>query len=177
MRVFIAIASARLAYGGPAVSVVALAKGLARAGVDTGLWCPDDSASEVAKADDAARLCLLTGSLRAAMRQFGAPDVIHDNGLWWSHNHRIARYASRQRVPPLPGQMMSSRTHSRLCPRQAGQNGCAESRAKPCWPAPSSSPDYLRFSDHYAAGDAAAGVRIAGSVSQTTLFLPLRFAP
>jgi glycosyltransferase involved in cell wall biosynthesis len=99
VKVFIAIASARLAYGGPAVSVASLAKGLARVGVKTGLWCPDGSAGQVLKTQDEAKLRLLTGSLDLALDQFGKPDLIHDNGLWWSHNHRIAQVSARRCVP------------------------------------------------------------------------------
>ncbi len=97
MKVLLASASVDLAYGGPAVSVAALAAGLARAGVETGLWCPDGSAARLASAGPGVRL--LGGTLDEATGAFGRPDLIHDSGLWWRHNHRIARHAAAHRLP------------------------------------------------------------------------------
>ena len=99
MKVFLSIASVRLSYGGPAVSVAALAGALARAGVTAGLWCPDGSAADLAPVPGAAGLQPLGGTLEQAMATFGMPQLVHDNGLWWAHNHRIARYAVRHGLP------------------------------------------------------------------------------
>ncbi len=101
MKVLLSVASARLAYGGPALSVTALARSLARSGIDAGLWCPDGSAAEVAQAAAGAPLQCLAGSLEEALGHFGTPDIIHDNGIWWPHNHRIARLARRAGIPRL----------------------------------------------------------------------------
>src|SRR6185437_2219240 len=43
----------------------------------------------------------LTGSLGAAWREFGKPDVLHDNGIWRRHNHRLARLASARGIRRL----------------------------------------------------------------------------
>jgi glycosyltransferase involved in cell wall biosynthesis len=42
---------------------------------------------------------ILGGALASALREFGRPDVIHDNGLWLPHNHSIAAAASAGRIP------------------------------------------------------------------------------
>lgn len=118
MKIFIAIASVKLAYGGPAVSVAALARSLARAGVETGLWCPDGSAPGIALAAPEEPLRLLAGSLDEAIHDFGMPDAVHDNGIWWAHNHRIARLAVRHALPrvvSLRGMLEPwARNHKRL---------------------------------------------------------------
>lgn len=118
MKVFIAIASVKLAYGGPAISVAALANRLASAGIETGLWCPDGSAPSIAQPSQPAILRLLAGSLGEAVAAFGQPDVFHDNGIWWAHNHTIARYALRHQLPrvvSLRGMLEPwARQHKRL---------------------------------------------------------------
>lgn len=99
MKVFLSLASVRLSYGGPAVSVVALAGALARAGLEVGLWCPDGSAPGIAAQPGAEGLLPLGGTLDEAIGEFGMPQLVHDNGLWWAHNHRIARFAARHKLP------------------------------------------------------------------------------
>lgn len=99
MKVFLSIASVNLSYGGPAVSVVALANGLARAGIEIGLWCPDNSATRVERLPGSESIRLLRGTLDEAIGHFGMPQLVHDNGIWWAHNHRIARFASRNLLP------------------------------------------------------------------------------
>lgn len=99
MKVFLSIASVELSYGGPAVSVVALANGLARTGVEIGLWSPDGSAPRIERLPGAESVRPLGGTLEEAMAEFGMPHLVHDNGLWWAHNHRIARFASRHHLP------------------------------------------------------------------------------
>ncbi len=95
MNVFISGTSFRSDYGGPAVSVSHLAVTLADAGTRIGLWAPDGSAqtSDVVPTARGA-LVRLAGSLEEALERFGRLDVIHDNGLWLPHNHRIATLAA-----------------------------------------------------------------------------------
>lgn len=99
MKILLCVASARLAYGGPALSVTALSRNLAGAGVSAGLWCPDGSSAELPGGAPPDGLQCLSGTLEQALSAFGRPDAIHDNGLWWPHNHRIARYAYRDSIP------------------------------------------------------------------------------
>jgi len=99
VKIFISIPSVNLAYGGPAVSVVALANGLAQAGHQIGLWCPNNSVTRVEPMSGAESLELLTGTFDQAVASFGMPQLMHDNGIWWAHNHRIARYAERHGLP------------------------------------------------------------------------------
>lgn len=118
MKVLLCVASARLAYGGPALSVSALARNLARSGAETAIWCPDGSAAEIELEQSSSSLQRLTGKFADAVRQFGRPNVIHDNGIWWSHNRAIARYARRHSIPRLvsPRGMLEpwARQHKRL---------------------------------------------------------------
>jgi glycosyltransferase involved in cell wall biosynthesis len=99
MNIFMAGTSFHSNYGGPAVSVSSLAVALADAGARVGLWAPDGSArtSDVVPTANG-DLVRLTGSLDEALVDFGGTDVIHDNGLWLSHNHRIAVTARRRGI-------------------------------------------------------------------------------
>ncbi len=99
MKVLFCVASARLAYGGPALSVTSLARCCARSGIEAALWCPDGSAADAPDGPSGASLQYLTGSLEEAFARFGKPQIIHDNGIWWLHNHRIARLASNAGIP------------------------------------------------------------------------------
>jgi glycosyltransferase involved in cell wall biosynthesis len=95
--VLITATSLQPAYGGPAYSVASLAAALAGAGATVGLWAADGSVDEPA-ATPGAPTVRLRGPLRAAFERF-APAVIHDNGLWRPHNHRIAELAHAAGLP------------------------------------------------------------------------------
>lgn len=100
MKVFLVGTSFRPSYGGPAVSVAALASSLARRGLEVGLWAPDATAL-VSTAAQTPGVTPLAGSIDAAFRTFGEPDVVHDNGLWLWHNHAVARRASLDGIPRI----------------------------------------------------------------------------
>lgn len=96
--------SFRRSYGGPAHSVSRLGRALADAGADVGLWAPDGSAvdSDVVPGhagDRPDRLMRIGGTLDDALDSFGTPDLFHDSGLWWSHNHAISQHAHRAGIP------------------------------------------------------------------------------
>jgi len=98
MKVLITATSLNLAYGGPAFSVSSLASALARAGADVGVWSADGSALETQLiANGVARLGGTASEAAAAMR----PDLVHDNGIWLTHNHRVAALAAQRGVPRL----------------------------------------------------------------------------
>ena len=106
MRIFMSSGSFSRSYGGPAYSVSRLGRALADAGAEVGLWAPDGSAATsdvitgpVAAGVTADRLQRLDGTLAEALSGFGRPDVIHDSGLWWSHNHAISRHALQAGIP------------------------------------------------------------------------------
>lgn len=94
MKLFLAGASFDPATGGPAYSVPALGTALARSGIDVGLWAADGT---IVPEEPSMRL--LTGALTEALDAFGAPDLIHDNGIWLPHNHAIARLSRKRRIP------------------------------------------------------------------------------
>lgn len=102
LKVLLTSASFDRAYGGIAICVARLATELASTGVKIGLWAPDGSAtrSDVLDHSDA-RIARLEGSLEAAMSAFGPVDVMHDNGIWLSHNHSIAKLCAKQSIPRI----------------------------------------------------------------------------
>jgi glycosyltransferase involved in cell wall biosynthesis len=99
MKLFLAGASLLSAYGGPAYSVSRLALALTEAGVQVGLWAPDQSAATTPLLPDEASVHRLTGTAVEALECFGHTDVLHDNGLWWSHNHQLATIAAARGIP------------------------------------------------------------------------------
>ncbi len=101
MKVFLAGTSLRPAYGGPAYSVSRLAIALSEQGVLVGLWTPDQSVDTTALLEADSAVQRLTGTAVQALEIFGRPDVLHDNGLWRSHNHRLAALARARSIPRL----------------------------------------------------------------------------
>jgi glycosyltransferase involved in cell wall biosynthesis len=99
MKLFLAGASLLPAYGGPAYSVSRLALALTAAGVQVGLWAPDQSAATTPLLPAEASVQRLTGPAAEALERFGHTDVLHDNGLWWSHNHQLANLAAARGLP------------------------------------------------------------------------------
>jgi glycosyltransferase involved in cell wall biosynthesis len=99
MRLLLTATSLRPDYGGPAFSVSQLAAALGARGMEVGLWAADGTTdSELLPPD--ARVRRLTGALREAATNF-APDLVHDNGLWLPHNHRVADLARARGLPRL----------------------------------------------------------------------------
>ncbi len=94
MRVFLSATSLARAYGGPALSVLRLGEALQACGAEVGLWSADGS-----RPDHPSTLGILGGSLEQALHDFGDPDVVHDNGLWLRHNHRLATIGRRSGWP------------------------------------------------------------------------------
>lgn len=101
MKIFLAGTSFRPEYGGPARSVSQLALALAGSGLEVGVWSADGSAVTTSFLDTGLPLTRLGGSAEEALRRFGRPDVIHDNGIWLPHNHRLAVLAAKSRTPRL----------------------------------------------------------------------------
>lgn len=98
MKVFLAATSLHPEYGGPAYSVSRLAAALAAAGVEVGLWAPDQSASTSPLIAAGTGVQRLTGTESHAVREFGRPDVLHDNGIWLAHNHGLATLAASRGI-------------------------------------------------------------------------------
>ncbi len=90
MKVLLAVKSVLPSYGGPAFSVSRLAVALADAGVEVGLWASDMSAMKTPLLPARPSVRPMSGSVAEAMDRFGRPDILHDNGIWLAHNHRIA---------------------------------------------------------------------------------------
>ncbi len=43
----------------------------------------------------------LEGSAADGLDDFGTPDILHDNGLWRAHNHRLSDLAESRRIPRI----------------------------------------------------------------------------
>ena len=99
VKLFIAGTSLRPAYGGPAYSVSRLALALAETGVEVGLWAPDLSAATTPYLSAESPVQRLAGTEAEAVDSFGRPDVVHDNGIWLPHNHRLAELAAERGIP------------------------------------------------------------------------------
>jgi glycosyltransferase involved in cell wall biosynthesis len=99
VRVFLAGTSLLPDYGGPAFSVSRLAVALAEAGVEVGVWASDQSAAMTPLLSAESSVQRLTGTEAEALRSFGKVDVLHDNGIWLPHNHRLAELAARRGSP------------------------------------------------------------------------------
>jgi glycosyltransferase involved in cell wall biosynthesis len=99
MKVFLAGTSLLPDYGGPAFSVSRLAMALAEAGAEVGLWAPDQSAAVTPLLSAHSTVRRLTGTEAEAFDSFGKPEVLHDNGIWRPHNHRLAVLAERRDIP------------------------------------------------------------------------------
>jgi glycosyltransferase involved in cell wall biosynthesis len=101
VKVFLAGTSLLPTYGGPAFSVSRLATALTEKGVEVGLWAPDQSAPATPLLPDKSAVRRLTGSEAEALDGFGGADVLHDNGIWLPHNHRLAKFAAKHSLPRL----------------------------------------------------------------------------
>lgn len=101
MKVLLTIASLLPEYGGPARSVSRLAVELEAMGLDVSVWAADESAivTPLLSADTAVQR--LSGNVAAVLDKFGKSGVVHDNGLWWAHNHSIARRAAKRGIRRL----------------------------------------------------------------------------
>jgi len=101
MKVFLAGTSLLPEYGGPAFSVSRLAIALEEVGAEVGLWASDQSAATTPLLPAESLVQRLNGAEAEAMAAFGKADVIHDNGIWLPHNHRLAELATRRDIRRL----------------------------------------------------------------------------
>lgn len=101
MKIFLCCTSFRAQYGGPAFSVSGLAKALSRAGIKVGVWAPDGSSVHSEVFRDFSGVDKFGGSAEEALTNFGNPDVLHDNGIWLAHNHRLATLARASHIRRL----------------------------------------------------------------------------
>jgi glycosyltransferase involved in cell wall biosynthesis len=99
MRVILSVASFHADHGGPPRSVSCLAAALAQAGLTVGVWAPDQSAGDTEFLSRDCGVQRLLGNEADALAQFGDVDLIHDNGIWLPHNHRLAGIARTLKIP------------------------------------------------------------------------------
>ncbi|MEY4964883.1 MAG: hypothetical protein RL274_466 [Pseudomonadota bacterium] len=100
LKVFLSATSLAPRYGGPAYSISRLAVALAQAGAQVGLWSADGSVAHTPVLAADAPVTRLSGSVDEALARFH-PDIVHDNGLWLGHNHRLAQSCRILHVPRL----------------------------------------------------------------------------
>ena len=99
VKVFLAGTSLLPTYGGPALSVSRLAMALEETGIEVGLWASDQSAASTPLLPRKSSMRRIVGTEAAALNSFGKTDILHDNGIWLPHNHRLARLAAAQGIP------------------------------------------------------------------------------
>lgn len=95
MKIFLSVASLRRSYGGPAFSVSQLSGALTDGGAQVCVWTPDGSAATSDLVPTG--VDRMVGDVAECIGRF-APDLIHDNGLWLPHNHRLATLSRRLRI-------------------------------------------------------------------------------
>jgi glycosyltransferase involved in cell wall biosynthesis len=101
IRIMLTCASLSPNYGGPAFSVSQLASALAGAGAEVGLWAADQTAVSTPSVPPKSSIRCLIGTEVEALNQFGRADVLHDNGMWLGHNHRLANLARAGSIPRI----------------------------------------------------------------------------
>jgi glycosyltransferase involved in cell wall biosynthesis len=99
VKVFLTGTSLLPAYGGPALSIPRLAAALTELGIEVGLWAADQSAETTPFLPPGSSVRRLTGTEFDALDDLGGADILHDNGMWLAHNHRIANLAARYNIP------------------------------------------------------------------------------
>jgi glycosyltransferase involved in cell wall biosynthesis len=99
MKIFLAGTSLLPSYGGPAYSVARLAAALSNCGAQVGLWVADQSVSSAPLLAIYGNVLPLKGRAVEALAKFGVVDVLHDNGLWLSHNHQFAVFGAQHQIP------------------------------------------------------------------------------
>jgi glycosyltransferase involved in cell wall biosynthesis len=72
---------------------------LADAGAQVGLWASDRSAAITPLIPATSPVQRIIGTLSEALDRFGEIDILHDNGIWLAHNHRLAVLAERRGIP------------------------------------------------------------------------------
>jgi len=72
---------------------------LAEAGADVGLWASDKSAAGTPLLPVRSSVQRIVGSEAEALDRFGEPDILHDNGIWLPHNHRLTVLAKKRGIP------------------------------------------------------------------------------
>jgi len=74
---------------------------LAEAGAEIGLWASDQSAGATPLLPDGSSVHRIIGTEAEALQRFGETDILHDNGIWLPHNHRLAVLAERRGIPRI----------------------------------------------------------------------------
>lgn len=99
MRVLLAATNLQPDYGGPAFSISRLATALADLGIEVGLWASDGSAAISPLLPKDISFQRISGSESEAFDRIGRVDLLHDNGIWLPHNHRLAVMAEKRGIP------------------------------------------------------------------------------
>jgi glycosyltransferase involved in cell wall biosynthesis len=72
---------------------------LADTGAEIGLWASDQSAAITPLLSATSSVQRIVGTEVEALDRFGKTDIMHDNGIWLPHNHRLAMLAERRGIP------------------------------------------------------------------------------
>ena len=72
---------------------------LADAGAQVGLWAADGSAATTELVPTTSSVLRLAGTESEVLARFGPPHILHDNGIWLPHNHRLSVLAEKRDIP------------------------------------------------------------------------------
>src|ERR1700752_907079 len=72
---------------------------LAEAGAEVGLWAADGSAVTTGLLPAVSPVQRMIGTEAEAVDRYGETDILHDNGIWLPHNHRLAVLAEKRSIP------------------------------------------------------------------------------
>jgi glycosyltransferase involved in cell wall biosynthesis len=64
-----------------------------------GVWAPDQSAANTPLLPSTSSVRRLVGTEAEALNAFQNIDVLHDNGIWLPHHHRLAVLAAKRGIP------------------------------------------------------------------------------
>ena len=74
---------------------------MADAGTNVGVWTADGSAGSTPLLPKDSIVRRFEGSATQALTSFGRIDILHDNGIWLWHHHRLAGLAEQLGVPRI----------------------------------------------------------------------------
>jgi glycosyltransferase involved in cell wall biosynthesis len=81
--------------------VSGLANALAEEGIGAVIWAQDGSATTTPLLSKDSKVVRIGGALSDALSAVRPMDIIHDNGIWLPHNHRIAAFAHDRGIPRI----------------------------------------------------------------------------
>jgi glycosyltransferase involved in cell wall biosynthesis len=74
---------------------------LAEGGTEVSIWASDQSAAATPLLPALSPVRRVNGTEAEALDSLGETDILHDNGIWLPHNHRLAMLAEKRGIPRI----------------------------------------------------------------------------